>query len=244
MSWLVQNPRYEVVRWADFEFCLLWITSDLIKQLDKWYRIPNIDMSAFRTVLRASWEKDGVYRGLNSSDAVVAFLERWDSANQSTAELLDWFVQTQLSSTNMSCWMHVVSRCAAYKKLDIISPTIGSLYTECIHIPYGDYSAANKEIEHLWMNSPGYRSDWDEYLYKIYYENLAISPIEIASEAVSVLLFREFWHQVTLKISPDSIIEFERKLVRWSVEHRDPMTINDPNLSISASLEIAGFPRT
>jgi len=241
VNWLKLNPSDEAVILEEFGFCLLWITSDQIKLLDEWYEIPISSMDTFRAVVKASWEQNGVYPFFKKRDQLNTFLEQLESVNQNTEELLSWFVNTQVTSKNMGAWMSVISDCSIRKQLDILSSTVSSLYASSHSITFGAYNRAADKLGRLWMDSPGYRSDWDEYLYSIFYKELAGPPSDIANDEVNVLLFREFWRQVSLNMSEYSIRKFERDLVKWSIDNSALGLTVDPKLSISSSLEIPGF---
>ncbi len=242
MDWQKQYAEYESGLLRELGFCLVWISSDLIKQLDEWYRIPIPCIDTFRAVLKKEWEQNGEFCQLHSTSQVQSFLQKLESANQNPEQLWNWFLETQLTSgslgSNMTAWTEALTRCSAGKQLQKISSKVDSLMSEYVWSPYSAFHEATDELSLRWMESPAHRSAWDEYLYEIYYKELAEAPPAIADEEVRLRLFRQFWRKVELEMSSDEISKFEQALAGWSEVNVSSDLKIDLNIDISTSIGV------
>ena len=237
-----RHTDYESGHLQELGFCLVWIGSDLINELDEWYRIPIPCIETFRSVLKEEWEKTGQFCQLHSAGQVRTFLEKLESANQNPEALWNWFLETQLTSgsqgSNMTAWIEALTKCSSTKELKNISSKVDSMMSEYVWSPYSAFSDNADKLGLLWMESSANRSAWDEYLYKIYYEELAAAPTEIADEEVRLRLFRQFWRKIQLELSDDEISSFEQTLSDWSKANISSDLKIDLKIDISTSMGI------
>lgn len=245
MRWLCENADYKSEVLDNFDYCLLWITSDEVRLLNQWFEIPVDNWDNLRFLVKAYWEKGEEYKELKTVDQLQYLFKQLHMADQNPERLLSWFLQTQLTpgnlGLNMLAWTSYLDSCWRQKELYNICPSIAELYKKYVKDQYSSYIQASERLEKLWIDSPGYRSDWDNYLYEKYYKELAGTPSDICDEELLARFFRKFWHVVLVTMSDELICEFENRLTLWSISS-DTLRIEfDPSISIKKSLGMDGF---
>ena len=240
-----QNGVYNIDLLEDFEFSFFWITSDHVRQLNQWYEIPIVSMDCFRALIKAYWECEKEYQILDKAGRLHFLFKQLDSAKQNPEKLLRWYLNTQQTpgslGKNMVAWTQQIKQCSIHKQLDSLSIKVKSLYKKHVSVPYSDYLNAASPLEELWMASPSHRSEWDEYLYKIYFEELSEAPSAIADEEIMLKNFRKFWRAVLSTMPENEVYEFERKLWQWSTRNNDTGYEIDPNINIERSFGMDGY---
>lgn len=245
MRWLDDNREYESVILEDFRFCLYWITSDQIRTLNKWFKLPDLDWKVFREEVKNFWEANGQYAQYESVEQTRCLLNELNSKCQDVENLFNWFLHTQLTpgylGKNMISWIDHMVNCMNNSRMDTNFPNICNLYTHCIDNPYSSYVKAANKLEQFWMQTPGYRTDWDDYLYEIYFKELSGDPTMICDDELRNMLFREFWYEVVSTISEKTIIEFETELISLASKNERSSFQIDADVDIKNSFGMNGF---
>lgn len=183
----------------------LWITSDQAAAFDDVFRFPFRNINIIRNGVHhylIEWGKltDNETHGLNVP--YDDMFDIWRHGGEDIERILYWHasISNELSSKgSTSDWHDVFWRWAKRPK-HMSSYMAQDRFRDFMELVHKDYTIPLKKfdryaegIDEFWISNSSNRSDWDNFLWKHFFEEVYIAPVDYFSLTHGNLLLRQFW---------------------------------------------------
>lgn len=200
-------------------YALIWYSSDQAQDFDQWLRIPIRDIRVLQQLAREHYERDALIDPGGDIqlvyDSFARLLRGLDERGESSERLILWYatldelnpyrdgpvVQGHPASA-AAVWIKTLKGWARNDMLELrltvhdVDPLILETYLEQVYLPVQKVRTQKRQVASSWRDNEKNRSEWDNYLWRIYYEEVRTTPAGFLFFDFERMRYREWWRKV------------------------------------------------
>ncbi len=246
----------EILKWArEWKY----ISSDRVFEFDNAIRRP---LQSQKSLHEATYEFIALQEKISPAapDTEVgrifrSLILKLEQSGEDVDRLYDWtlclssFLLSEKAIRALQIFKETFDRFARGRRVRATTMTDSMLeqlalsYAEHVYQPSAAFARRCRETREEWLEKPSRRSEFDDFLWDHYFEEIDVDPATILSIGYNEMLIREWWRRVRKTLSQDerealqaeqerNILSFSRtKVPSWKIDK-----------SIKESMLVDGIP--